>query len=113
MSESYRVLNQVTAAAASGSGSVGTMIYKVPNGMMAIVKSIMFLPVTALPCYITSIAVEAVNPQSSFGPITLGAGEWAEWEGSLALDSLATLRAYLAKGDTCYVTLTGMEMDVP
>lgn len=110
MPEEYKVLAQVTAPAATGSGSTGTVLYQVPDSTAAIVKYIAFKPYASLACSITSVTVEQQNPQAVMGAIPLAAGEWAEWDGSLALDQYAALRVYVSKGDDCWITVSGLEI---
>ena len=79
MPESYKILGKGTQV-----GSVGQM-YAPAAGVQAVVKEMTFLP--SPPTTPTTFSVSAgAAPAKTMIPTTpLASGEWAEWQGSLAL----------------------------
>lgn len=73
MPEDYKILAQ-------GNNIASGNIYTVPAGADAIIKQISIVPVTTGGSFRVNAAGRPLIP-----PITLGIGEWAEWEGSLAI----------------------------
>jgi hypothetical protein len=73
MPEDYKIMAQ-------GNNAASGNIYTVPAGADAIIKEINIVPVTTGGTFRLNAAGKPLIPQ-----IALGAGEWAEWEGSLAI----------------------------
>ena len=73
MPENYTVL-------AYGNLAVSGQMYAPPAGASAVVKEVTIVPVTSGGSFRLNVVGKPLVP-----PISLNTGEWAEWQGSLAL----------------------------
>jgi hypothetical protein len=81
MAEAYKIL-------ASGSAAIGTTtLLTVVTAHAYIVKFMSVEPTASAPA---TFALQA-GGRNITGPVPLGIDEWAQWEGSLALDAAKTL----------------------
>lgn len=100
MAEAYKVLAQGSFTS-PGSHNV----YSIGGATQAIIKAIFLQPTDASGC---TVQVLAGSTYPLTGQIVLGAGEWAEWEGSYAM-ATGALWINLVAGTYFYV-VSGVEI---
>jgi hypothetical protein len=109
MTDTYKVLGQGTKS--PGTGAV--TMYTVPAATQAIVKFMSFIQDGNALAATYTIELDAQATPLGFGKVTLQTDEWAEWEGSLAMNAGQVLKLNLvsaAGGGGIIWNISGVEI---
>jgi hypothetical protein len=110
MAETYKVLAQGVKAATAGA----VTMYTVPAATQAVIKFMSFVQDgTSLDARF-NVEVDGPANVPGIGQVTLSQNEWAEWEGSLALNAGQVLKLNLLSGTSgaglSAYTISGVEI---
>jgi hypothetical protein len=104
MAETYKKLAQDRV------GSSVETVYTVPGGTSAIVKHIRLVNPTAGAATVALWHDGTADVNIILPPVSLGAGEWAEFDGSILMEAADTLHADSDTADAVTITVYGLEI---
>ena len=110
MAEAFKRLMQGYLPATGGTRK----LYDVPSSTEAIIKAINISNNTAtareVTLYHTDNGDTADNEQVILPGVSIGAGGFAEWEGTLTMAALTEIHGWAAAGDVITITIWGIEL---
>ena len=106
MTATFKKLGQMTL---TGSGTQDT-VYSVPANTEAAVKHIRVVNFSASSTTVKMWHDGIADSNLILPAVTLGAGEWCEFDGVITMDALDTLRAEAGAASSITVTVYGVEM---
>ena len=110
MAEAFKKLAQGRLPVSGGT----TKLYDVPSSTEAIIKSINISNNTASAREVSLFAVDNAGSSSDANLIlpgvSLGAGSWAEWDGTMTLEATTEIHGYAAVTDVISYTIWGIEI---
>lgn len=104
MTETYKKLYQ------GQPGTGAAAVYTVPGATSAIVKHVKAVNVSAVPVTIKLFESGTVDANCIVPAITLGAGEFLEWDGTITLAAADTLAAQASAAASITLTINGIEL---